>query len=500
MNEEKIQGIWAEVILRVKGYEEVDAAQAEAFFSRLHLQAFAEGFAMFTADNAIIKTWVEKQYLLLIQRAFKDIYGTDFKVIIEVDEAGAARTLKESKPTETSGSNEREADYPPVSRQPASPSEVSEAAPQTGNANMGVKNPSGASGAFSKMTFENYIVGDSNHMAYSMALSVAEVPGQADLNPLFIYGKSGVGKTHLLVAIKNYLDHASETGSGPLLKTVYVDAAEFINDYADASADHTRDKNSFRSFKERYEEADVLLIDDVQTFQGKKETLKIIFELFNKLTSRGKQVVMSADIAPRNIDIDERYKTRFNSGGTFDIQAPEVETKLSIINSTIDDQVALRKVNVDIPQEVRMYVADISSSNIRELKSAVTGLLQHLIVSGDTTITIDQAAKILENHFSNDIRRLTIADIQKEVESFYKVSHSELVGKGRRHTVAYARQVAMYLSRELMEETFGSIGKEFGGKDHSTVKYSVDLIAQKAREDKETQEEIDIIISQIRNR
>jgi chromosomal replication initiator protein len=355
-------------------------------------------------------------------------------------------------------------------------------------------------GSFSKMTFENYIIGESNRMAYSMALAVAERPGEEHLNPLFIYGKSGVGKTHLLVAIKNYLDRSTDAGGHPLLKTVYVDSTEFVNDYADASADHSREKTSFRSFKERYEDADVLLIDDVQSFQGKKETLKIVFELFNKLTSQGKQVVMSADIAPKNIDIDERYQSRFNSGATFDIQAPEMETKLSIINSTIDERLQTGGEDLEIPPEVRTYIAEISSSNIRELKSAVTIIFLRMMTTHQTTISVEEAAKILENHFSNDIKRLSIADIQKEVEAFYKVSHAELVGKGRRHAIAYPRQVAMYLCRQLMEETFESIGKAFGGKDHSTVKYSVDLIGQKVREDKGTRDEIDIVIAQIHNR
>lgn len=244
----------------------------------------------------------------------------------------------------------------------------------------------------------------------------------------------------------------------------------------------------------------MLLIDDVQSFQGKKETLKIVFELFNKLTSQGKQVVMSADIAPKNIDIDERYQSRFNSGATFDIQAPEVETKLSIVNSTIEDRMQAGGEDVDIPADVRSYIAEISSSNIRELKSAVTVVFLHLITTHQKTIDVKQAARILENHFSNDVKRLSIADIQKAVEGFYKVSHSELVGRGRRHSIAYPRQVAMYLCRQLMEETFESIGKAFGGKDHSTVKYSVDLIAEKVHEDKGTRDEIDIVIKQINER
>ena len=502
MQDEKYQDIWDSICNQVKSYEGVNAAQTDAFFSRLHLQAFAEGFIMLTADNSFIKKWIERQYSTLINRALEDIYHAEFTVVIEVDELDAVKTLNEAHAASAAAPAPS---APVVPVQPTTPQ--LEPAPQPVAASRpepAVNPPSEAArkqnSTFSKMTFENYIIGESNRMAYSMALAVAEHPGQEHLNPLFIYGKSGVGKTHLLVSIKNYLDRSTDAGGHPLLKTVYVDSTEFINDYADASADHSREKESFRRFKERYEEADVLLIDDVQWFQGKKETLKIVFELFNKLTSQGKQVVMSADIAPKNIDIDERYQSRFNSGATFDIQSPEVETKLSIVNSTIEDRMQSSGEYIDIPPEVRSYIAEVSSANIRELKSAVTILILNLITTHQTTVDVETAAKLLENHFSNDVKRLTIADIQKEVETFYKVSHTDLVGKGRKHSIAYPRQVAMYLCRQIMEETFESIGKAFGGKDHSTVKYSVDLIAEKVREDKGTRDEIDIVIAQIRDR
>ena len=152
------------------------------------------------------------------------------------------------------------------------------------------------------------------------------------LNPLFIYGKSGLGKTHLLRAIQNYVNETM-----PRLSTIYVDSAELLSDYMEASAAHDKEKSSYKNFKTRYEEADVLLIDDVQYLQGKKQTLDIVFQIFNKLTTQGRQVVLSADRAPKNIDIDERYKSRFNSGGTFDIQPPEIETKLGIVKSFVEE-------------------------------------------------------------------------------------------------------------------------------------------------------------------
>ena len=301
----------------------------------------------------------------------------------------------------------------------------------------------------------------------------------------------------MLRAIQNRIN-ASTNG---FLKTVYVNSTEFINDYANASADHSQEKASFKNFKKNYEDADVLLIDDVQSFQGKTQTLEIIFQLFNSLTSAGKQVVMSADIAPKNIDIDERYTSRFNQGATFDIQAPEIETKHAIVTAFIKEyQESENRYDLVIPDEVQEYIAENSSSNIRELKSAVTKIIYQMIYTQKTDITTDEVAVILENHFSGGkTKRLTVGDIQKEVESFYRVSHEDLISKKRNRSIAHPRQVAMYLCRQLLDNNaYQRIGDEFGKKDHTTVMHSVQLIETKAKENKEVREEIDIIIKRIR--
>ena len=267
MSDEKYASIWKNVCDTVKSYEGVNAAQTDAFFSRLHLQAFAEGFVMLTADNAFIKKWIERQYSTLIKQALEDLYHTPFTVDIEVDELGAVKTLNEAQAA-TAAPSMPEPIAAPAPVEPVAPpapvQPVRTMQPQMAPKPSESPQPEKRMGSFSKMTFENYIIGESNRMAYSMALAVAERPGEEHLNPLFIYGKSGVGKTHLMVAIKNYLDRSTDAGGHPLLKTVYVDSTEFINDYAIASAEHSKEKDSFRRFKERYEEADVLLIDDVQ--------------------------------------------------------------------------------------------------------------------------------------------------------------------------------------------------------------------------------------------
>ena len=539
--------IWDRIFNQIKSYGEVDPNQLTAFFSRLHLQAFSSGFIMLTADNEFIKNWIERNYLTLINRALEDLYHEKFVVSIEVDESEAMRygdpamgvgaAAQQAAANQPSAKPQAPMQAPvaapagaPTTPMPAAPQAAETAAQAPGQTAPHVVMPAGqpqnntqmtqAAGqgqspaaaanepaqstqenhltrTVSNLTFENYVIGNSNRMAYSMALAVAEHPGMPHLNPLFIYGKSGVGKTHLLRAIQN---HINETSNG-FLKTVYVDSTEFINDYANASADHSQEKASFKNFKRNYEDADVLLIDDVQSFQGKTQTLEIIFQLFNSLTSQGKQVVLSADRAPKNIDIDERYTSRFNQGATFDIQAPEIETKRAIVSAFIKEyRESEERFDLDIPDEVQEYVAENSSSNIRELKSAVTKIIYQMVYTQKKTITIDEVAVILKNHFSGGkTKRLTIADIQKEVESFYRVSHEDLISKKRNRSIAHPRQVAMYLCRQLLDNNaYQRIGDEFGKKDHTTVMHSVELIETKAKENKEIREEIDILLKRIR--
>lgn len=346
----------------------------------------------------------------------------------------------------------------------------------------------------STLTFENFVIGDSNRMAYSMAVNVAEMPGKTPLNPLFIYGKSGLGKTHLMRAIQNYICETQ-----PYLRTVYVDSAELLSDYMDASAAHDKEKSSYRNFKTHYEDADVLLIDDIQYLQGKKQTLDIVFQIFNKLISQGKQIVLSADRAPKNIDIDERYHSRFNQGGTIDIQPPEVETKLGIVRSFIDEY---RTTEGDeyfsVPEDIQEYIAENSSSNIRELKSAVTKVIYQMTYFNNPHITIGEVRTLLENHFSGgNSRNLTVEDIQKEVETFFKIKHSDLVGKSRTRNVAYARHIAIYLCRTLLDLPFGEVGKRFN-RDHSTVMHSVATVENMMKNSREVQEELEALKQIIR--
>lgn len=355
-------------------------------------------------------------------------------------------------------------------------------------------NHENAEGPTSALTFENFVVGESNRMAYSMAVSVAEMPGSGPLNPLFIYGKSGLGKTHLMRAIQNYIGETQ-----PYLRTVYVDSAELLSDYMEAGAAHDKEKTSYKNFKTRYEEADVLLIDDIQYLQGKKQTLDIVFQIFNKLTNQGKQIILSADRAPKNIDIDERYHSRFNQGGTIDIQPPEIETKLGIVKIFINEYRRNEATSdFSIPEDIQMYIAENSSSNIRELKSAVTKVIYQMTFFRQHDLTVSDVRTLLENHFSGgSSKNLTIEDIQREVEDYYKVKHADLIGKSRERKISHPRQVAIYLCRYLLDVPYNDIGKKFN-RDHSTAMSSVSKIEKAIQKERDVMEEIETLKQIIR--
>ena len=544
MDSSELYHMWEGVCSQVKSYSDVDASQVNAFFSRLAPQAMSEGFLMLTADNDFIKSWVERRDLETIKKALSDLYHVPFTVLIEVDAAatesavaeamgsapssvpqaggageGAGSATEHPAPTALAGGNIPATGGPAVAPTPAeqeaSRADTPQTTPQTNvsagqdhidaeaaNTESNERSHEGSASEHRKaavegpasLTFENFVIGDSNRMAYSMAVAVAETPGKAHLNPLFIYGKSGLGKTHLLRAIQNYIRKTQ-----PNLTAVYVDSAELLSDYMEASAAHDKEKSSYKNFKNRYEEADVLLIDDVQYLQGKKQTLDIVFQIFNKMTDQGKQVVLSADRAPKNIDIDERYKSRFNSGGTFDIQPPEIETKLGIVKSFIDEYRENEgSSSFSIPLEIQMYIAENSSSNIRELKSAVTKVIYQMTFFNQPDLSLDEAKSLLESHFSGGpSKRLTVADVQREIENYYKISHSDMVGRCRQRNVNYARKMAIYLCRQLLDLPYADIGEKFN-RDHSTILHLVNDVEKQLKESRDMNEEIESLRTIIR--
>lgn len=347
--------------------------------------------------------------------------------------------------------------------------------------------------ALSNLTFDTFVIGESNRMAYSMAVEVADRPRTSSLNPLFIYGRSGVGKTHLLCAIQNYIREQY-----PDLNVCYIDSMELVNKYSDAAIEKSVDKQSFKNFESFFEQADILLIDDIQGLQGKPGTLNALFRIFNNLIPKGKQFVFSADRAPKNIDLDERYVSRFNSGATIDIQPPDNETKRNIILNFIRQYKREEGGDFFISEKILDYIVEHSSSNIRELKSAITNVIFAVKMDKNGDISEQRVKELLANHFiSEGSSRITIEVIQHAVEDFYDVTHSDLVSNKRSRRIAHPRQVAIYLCRELLEATFKTIGEAFN-RDHSTIMHSYDLITNGLSEDRNLREEIEAIREKIR--
>ncbi|MGN0262589.1 MAG: chromosomal replication initiator protein DnaA [Eggerthellaceae bacterium] len=498
MQNDELEAVWQSIQNTVKTYEGVDPMQAGAFLPMMRLQAFSEqGFAMFTANSAFIKGWIDTHYRMHIARALEGAYGVPFVVQVEVDESEKpAAPAPAVPPAPVPAPSARAPETQEQATAPVAAAGTQEGEKPTASAENpateACEPPAGKSKRpASLFSFENFVKGASNNMAYSMALAVAETPGDPTLNPLFIYGKSGLGKTHLLRAIQNYIDTNIHG-----MKTVYVDSMELVNDYTDAAASGRND--AFTSFKDRYENADVLLIDDVQGLQNKNETLNMVFQILNRMIDSGKQVVLAADRAPKNIDIEERYQSRFNSGGTCNVAPPEFETKLGIIKNFVAECNRASGNDIELGWDIQEYIANNSSSNIRELKSAITKVIFRITNGDANEISVREVEDLLQNHFSGGaLHKPTVGGIQKVVEEYYRVSHADLVGKGRAASIAYARKIAVYLCRTMIDMPFGAIGEEFN-RDHSTIMYNVKTIEEQLKKDRDLNEELEILTSKIR--
>lgn len=519
-----IDQTWTDLMQRLKSYPTINASQIDAFFSRVQIQAASPGFIMLTSDNAFIKDWIEKHYLKDIQQALNELYGVDFQVLIEVDPTAAAAAPAQAPAATPAPATPapQPASAAPAPVQPVAapaPAPVATPAPQPAAAPANVPAapaPAPATTAAqpeetqtaseqesegqaaepvgeAALTFDSFVIGESNRMAYNMAVEVADRPGASELNPLFIYGRSGVGKTHLMCAIQNYIRETR-----PELNVCYIDSMELVNRYSDAAIEKSVDKQSFKNFEGFFQQADVLLIDDIQGLQSKPGTLNALFRIFNSMIPKGKQFVFSADRAPKNIDLDERYVSRFNSGATIDIQPPDDETKRNIIKSLIRHYQSRENTPFNFTDGVLDYIVDNSSSNIRELKSAITNVIFAMKMNEDHTLSESQVKELLGNHFiGGGKKRITIEMIQTAVEDFYGISHQDIIGKGRARKIVRPRQVAIYLCRDLSETTLSNIGKAFN-RDHTTVLHSCELISNQLQEDRNLREELEAVREKIR--
>ena len=464
-----VVGLWGQAVSYLNQRDESDRYQLGVYLSFLTPETLSENELIVSTGNSFAKNWIEQHGFLDIKDAIYNVSGADlgFRIIFSDKDASQKTVYQQMYFSETP---EVVAHYSPL--------------PQT--------KPSFHKPTITtdECTFESFVVGDSNLFAYSTALGVAKSPGNI-YNPVFIYGNSGLGKTHLLLAIENYIKVHN-----PFLKTMYVQASAFVRDfYSKCFNDDKR-----KEFDLKYWSVDVLLLDDVQYLEGKVETTNEVFQILNEFTTENKQVVLSADRPPYSIAIDERYTSRFASGPTVDIQPPNYETKFAIFENYFNyfcQRVGRDDLCSLLSQEIIDHVVTLSSDNIRELNGAAKSLVAYFSCRDNRfgKPKIEEIEKQILNVFmKGEEKRITVEIIQKEVELFYKVSHNDIISKKRSQNISFARQIAMYLSRNLTGESLNDIGRAFGNKDHTSVMYACKNIEEARQTIKKVDKELESLM------
>ncbi|WP_062381167.1 chromosomal replication initiator protein DnaA [Demequina pelophila] len=418
------------------------SAQHRSFLRLVKPLAVVEDNVFLAVAEDYTKNYVETTLRGRVTEALSEVIGRDVRIAVTVDAS--------VRPPEASGDVDDDVHRPQELRPVAPPPPPVVEDPHL--------NP--------RYTFDTFVIGPSNRFAHAAALAVAESPGKT-YNPLFIYGGSGLGKTHLLHAIGHYTRHLK-----PQTRVRYVNSEEFTNDFINS----IRDDRSL-SFKRQYREVDVLLIDDIQFLQGKEQTLEEFFHTFNALHNAGKHVVITSDVSPRNLDgIEERMRTRFEWGLMTDVQPPDLETRIAILRKKAAADA------VQAPGDVLEYIGSNITSNIRELEGALIRVTAFAALNRQP-VDLSLAQVVLKDLISDDDSEITASTIIGKTADYFGISIEELTGTSRSRVFVTARQIAMYLCRQLTDLSLPKIGEHFGGKDHTTVMYAVkkveDQIAQR---------------------
>ncbi len=334
-----------------------------------------------------------------------------------------------------------------------------------------------------RFTLSTFVVGPNNQFARSAALAVSEAPGKTKFNPLLIYGGVGLGKTHLLQSIGNNV-----LSCHPEKVVTYITSEEFYLNFIDAIKN-----NNTKDFTARFRSSDILLMDDVQFFAGKESTQEEFFYIFNTLYQNGKQIVLTSDLPPGSLKgLQDRLISRFQWGLSVDIQPPDLEIRVAILKKKAEED------NLSMPQDILYYIAENVSSNIRELEGVVIRLLAYASIT-KSDITIDLVKSVLKDSGKVEKVRVSIDKIIEKVAEYYKVPVNNIREKNRRKEVAHCRQVAMYISKEITNNSLKTIGLNFGGRDHSTVIHAIQQIEHLKLSDNYLTKDIDHIISSLSN-
>ena len=448
-----IDNIWNLFLDKVK--ESLDPILYDTWFNETKLIDLNENYAKILVPMQVYKKHLKENYNDLIEEVFTEITGTNFNFEYVTEDE-----IKNNVVIDVN--------------------------------NYGVPSISSfESNLDPRYTFENFIVGQSNKFAKATSLAVAERPGLM-YNPLFIYGKSGLGKTHLMHAIGNYI--VKHSGK----KVLYVTSERFVDDFMNIYRKNKNENNfeMIENFKKKYRDIDVLMIDDIQYLEIANKTQQEFFNTFNELHCNNKQIIISSDRSPDDLNkLEERLRTRFNWGLTIDILPPDFQLRLDIIDKKIEANEICNK----LPLDVKEFIASNCSSDIRKLEGAITRIFAYATMMNSSTINLELAADALKDYFVKSIiSKNKIEQVQQIVASHYNIAVEEIRGKKRVTNVSVPRQIAMYICRVVLEETLPKIGAEFGGKNHTTVMHSVEKIKREMASNEELKNEVDKIIAKLK--
>ncbi|HEY4389999.1 MAG TPA: chromosomal replication initiator protein DnaA [Paenibacillus sp.] len=421
----------------------------DTWFKATKIVSIDDHSIVISAPTTFAVEWLESRYTKLVATTVYEYLDKQVDVSF---------VIEKSAPPE----------QPPVYKEPQAPVQTEESISH-------MLNP--------KYTFDTFVIGSGNRFAHAASLAVAEAPARA-YNPLFLYGGVGLGKTHLMHAIGHYiLEHS------PSSKVVYISSEKFTNEFINAIRD-----NRAESFRNKYRNIDILLIDDIQFIAGKESTQEEFFHTFNALHEERKQIIISSDRPPKEIPtLEERLRSRFEWGLITDIQPPDLETRIAILRKKAKAE------NLDIPNEAMMYIANQIDTNIRELEGALIRVVAYSsLINQD--ITTHLAAEALKDIIpSSRPKMITIQDIQQRVGEYFNLKMEDFKARKRTKAIAFPRQIAMYLSRELTDFSLPKIGDAFGGRDHTTVIHAHEKISQQIKNDQELNKVINNITEKIKN-
>lgn len=440
-----LEDIWKRCLAIIE--KKVGVNAFELWFKPIKLYQLKEQSAVIEIPNRFFKEWIEDYYSSLVTQVIKETVGHQVSLKYKVSEKEDVEVKRIDARLE-------------VRKQRL--------------ANKGIYlNP--------KYTFENFVIGPSNQFAHAAAMAVADAPGRT-YNPLFIYGGVGLGKTHLITAIGNRVaDKRHE------YNILYVPSEQFTNEVVSAVR-----HGKTEELKGRYRNLDLLLVDDVQFIENKAATQEELFHTINTLYEKQRQIVISSDRPPKDITaITDRLRSRFSMGLIADIQPPELELRLAIIQKKAEAE------KIPLSTEVIDFLATKIRSNIRELEGCLIRLGAHASLTGEA-ISVTMAKNILKDIIADDDRPITIEYIQKVVAECFGIKHQEMKSKKRTKEIAMPRQVAMYISKQLTEASLSDIGKNFGGKDHATVIYACRQVEERRLRDEDFNRRIEVLLNRIK--